>query len=778
MPAPKKRISRFRKILYFGVAPLLALVLCIGTIVFNSVPHSTFRSIALYYHPYDESRWPERWGLCGEDVREENRIHRYFGFGLYFGTIGVHWTVDQRLIEQAYFGELEEARRLLEEDPTLIRARNEIGESALRLAVEGDDLPFVKLSVERGADINEQWFGDTPLSWALLNKRDEMADLLLSLGAEYDLQAAARRGDANRVKDLLADTHILDKGGKGYYRKGGKGYSDWPALVMEEAIHGGNPQVVKELLDAGIPIDAVSQYQTPLATAARAGDATMVEFLISEGASIGLSKGPFGDSALLLAVRSGSIETASTLLSAATDVNGKKSEGLWTPLTCALFTQDSEMLRFLIQQGADVNLKDKLGNTPLHEAIGKPDLVQILIESGTDINGKNKRGETPLEYALYLRALMNGPNGSDALDEHEYHRTRILLRAILEQGSDLRGRNVDEDPVSGISQSIEILKKHGGVYAENLLNAILERRSDLMRKILKEDPDLASARIESSFEEDYNGHPSRYPTHLCALTGFKEGLQILMEFGADINQVEGQSLGWGETPLSLALAWGHPDLADFIRSQGGTYRPTIRNALLDMNLKLLEDILEKEPERLDSKKDWRYPLGSAIRLGWIDAVKLLLSKGGLAPWSQYPDAFDWTPFHAAAGKGDIEILELLLNHNLENVNNGDKLEPLLQETIWSFDIPVSIAVSRGRVDMIEYLLDLGLPPDTAGRNSPTLLAVAVIHNETETAELLLQRGADPTRKHRLQSSALDLAQKIEDPTMLDLIKRYRPSLSD
>ncbi|MCA9423695.1 MAG: ankyrin repeat domain-containing protein, partial [Candidatus Omnitrophica bacterium] len=363
-------------------------------------------------------------------------------------------------------------------------------------------------------------------------------------------------------------------------------------------------------------------------------------------------------------------------------------------------------------------------------------------------------------------------------DEHDYHRTRILLRTILEQRFHLRKRNVDDDPVSGISRSIEILKKNGGVYTENLLNAILERRSDLIRKILDEDPDLASVRIQGPGEEKYFEDAGIYATHLCAKTGFKEGLEILMEFGADINQVGEPSYGWGDTPLSLALAWGHPDLAEFIRSEGGSYPPTIENALLDRNMELLEDILEKEPERFVSKEDWRYPLGSAIRLGWIDAVKLLLSKGGLDPWSQYPDAFDWTPFHAAAGQGDIEILELLLNHNLENVNNGDKLEPLLQETIWSFDIPVSIAVSRGRVDMIEYLLDLGLPPDTAGRNSPTLLAVAVIHNETETAELLLQRGADPTRKHRLQSSALDLAQKIEDPTMLDLIKRYRPSLSD
>lgn len=773
MPAPKKRISRFRKVLYFGVVPLLALALCIGFIVFKKVPHSTFQSIAFFYHPYDESRWTERWGPFGDDVREEDQIHHYRGFGLYFGTIGAHWTVDQRLIEHAYFGELKDARRLLEEEPTLIRARGSIGESALRLALEADDLSFVRLLLEKGADVDEYCFGDTPLSWAVLNGREVMADYLISMGADYDLQTAARRGDANRVEALLIDIKALDKGGRGSYSKGGKDYHEWPELVMEESIHGGNPQVVKELLDAGIPIDAPIHYQTPLAKAAEAGDATMVEFLLSEGANIGLSKGPFGDSAIVLAVRSGSIETASTLLSAATDVNGKKSEGLWTPLTCVLFTQDPEMLRFLIQQGADVNLKDKLGNTPLHEAIGKPDLVQILIESGTDINGKNKRGETPLEYALYLRALMNGPNGLDALGEHDYHRTRILLRAILEQGSDSKGKNVDEDPVSGISQSIEILKKHGGVYAENLLNAILERRSNLMRKILKEDPDLASVRIESSFEEDYNGHPSRYPTHLCALTGFKEGLQILMEFGADINQVEGQSLWWGETPLSLALAWRHPDLADFIRSQGGSYRPTLVNALLDKNLELLEDILEKEPERLDSKGEWKNPLVSAIRLGWIDAVKLLLSKGALDPWSQYPEAFDWTPFHAAAGKGDIKILELLLNHNLENGEIGGKLGQLLQETIWSFDIPASVAVSRGHVDMIEYLLGLGLPVDTAGRNSPTLLAVAVIHDQTETAELLLQRGADPTRKHRLQPSAFDIAQKKEDPTMLDLINKYR-----
>ena len=61
-----------------------------------------------------------------------------------------------------------------------------------------------------------------------------------------------------------------------------------------------------------------------------------------------------------------------------------------------------EIVELLIDKGAELNIKDDDGVTPLHEAvvsIGQKDIIELLITNGADINAKTKRGSTPLDWA-------------------------------------------------------------------------------------------------------------------------------------------------------------------------------------------------------------------------------------------------------------------------------------------------------------------------------------------------------------------------------------------
>lgn len=60
-----------------------------------------------------------------------------------------------------------------------------------------------------------------------------------------------------------------------------------------------------------------------------------------------------------------------------------------------------EVMRYLIEKGADFNQKNNTGSTPLHAGSlnGYGECMELLIDRGADINFKNKYGYTPLNYA-------------------------------------------------------------------------------------------------------------------------------------------------------------------------------------------------------------------------------------------------------------------------------------------------------------------------------------------------------------------------------------------
>ena len=67
--------------------------------------------------------------------------------------------------------------------------------------------------------------------------------------------------------------------------------------------------------------------------------------------------------------------------------------------------RDPVWIRFLAQNGANPNIRDKNGETPLQVAVivGPIDSVEALLKAGADINTTNVAGETPLITAVHRR---------------------------------------------------------------------------------------------------------------------------------------------------------------------------------------------------------------------------------------------------------------------------------------------------------------------------------------------------------------------------------------
>jgi ankyrin repeat protein len=76
-----------------------------------------------------------------------------------------------------------------------------------------------------------------------------------------------------------------------------------------------------------------------------------------------------------------------------------------TALMITIKRRDTPWMGFLLQNGADANLKDKEGNTPLIVAAqnGFPDGVRVLLISKAQVDGANGKGETALIKAVQMR---------------------------------------------------------------------------------------------------------------------------------------------------------------------------------------------------------------------------------------------------------------------------------------------------------------------------------------------------------------------------------------
>jgi len=97
----------------------------------------------------------------------------------------------------------------------------------------------------------------------------------------------------------------------------------------------------------------------------------------------------------------GNLEAGSTLLKFGADIEAQDTNGA-TPIHFAAEFGYPEMVRFLIENGANANCQQKyLGNTPLHYAASRAhfDVVEVLLKSGANPELRNKSNFTPLDLA-------------------------------------------------------------------------------------------------------------------------------------------------------------------------------------------------------------------------------------------------------------------------------------------------------------------------------------------------------------------------------------------
>ena len=136
--------------------------------------------------------------------------------------------------------------------------------------------------------------------------------------------------------------------------------------------------------------------------AVRANNINELINLIEQGTDINWQDSKMeGVTALHEAARKGNIEIVRYLLQNGSDINSKNYNGL-SPLHIAAYCGENVIVNTLIAEGADLNAKAKDNITPLHTAasMGHTDTVELLINSGAEAHARSsKDGSTPEDFA-------------------------------------------------------------------------------------------------------------------------------------------------------------------------------------------------------------------------------------------------------------------------------------------------------------------------------------------------------------------------------------------
>lgn len=192
-----------------------------------------------------------------------------------------------------------------------------------------------------------------------------------------ELIAAAERGDTAGVIRLLkdgADINGVDERGR---------------TAALAATHGNRPETLKALIDAGADLNIRDQRSdNPLLYAGAEGMPEIVRLAVEAGADTTLTN-RYGGTALIPAADRGHAGIVQYLLEHS-DVNVDHVNNLgWTALLEAVILGDggsshTRIVRLLTEHGADVNLADKDGITPLSHAEqrGYAEIAAILKEAG------------------------------------------------------------------------------------------------------------------------------------------------------------------------------------------------------------------------------------------------------------------------------------------------------------------------------------------------------------------------------------------------------------
>jgi ankyrin repeat protein len=288
-----------------------------------------------------------------------------------------------------------------------INATNKDGNTALMLAAIRGNANAVKILIEKGADVTIK--NNSGLNvYNLVDGTDvgpnhrKIREYLLSnfpelkstsvkpKVKEMTLDEAIESGEYNEAKRLL------DKGAK----SSGKEWihdkkTKW-SWTFDRAVSVDDRDFFVKAKEAGVklPVNDI------LVNAIKLGNNDIIETMREMGATTKHIDMNFIAGIIKRGIKNYAPDTLEKIFQYGADVNMSDKDGL-TPIIYAIQSGDIKLVAKLIECGANVNRGTSFGQTPAMWAAAKnkPQILELLIKSGADLSMKDYRGKSAKHYA-------------------------------------------------------------------------------------------------------------------------------------------------------------------------------------------------------------------------------------------------------------------------------------------------------------------------------------------------------------------------------------------
>ncbi|EXJ68497.1 uncharacterized protein A1O5_08290 [Cladophialophora psammophila CBS 110553] len=487
---------------------------------------------------------------------------------------------------------------------------------------------------------------------------------------------AVQTGNLNGVKFLL------DKNPKCAHLCGEDGIS--PLWIAAQQ---GHTRIVKLLIDgyqADVNTASTDSKRTPLHQASQNGHTEIVRILLDKGALPDLRDSE-GVSPLWTAAQKGSVETVNLLVSRPNvEIDAMPTDIKRTALHQAAQGGHTEIVRVLLEHGANVDPKDLRGITPLWSAAqrGSEEIVTMLLQKNASADTMSTSGENrrPLH-----QAAQNG------------HTT--VCKLLLKYGASY-------EPLDDTMCSPLFFASQGG-------------HSEIVRMLLEK-----GASPENTWEgKDGKG---RRCLHQAAQNGHLETVRLLLDHGAHAEP---------ENDSSDSSSGDDSDDTTEDESQPKYSFKSYKQAMKAAKRRGTESTKSTKPTKAPSKSSNKLsdlrppsPLGLALQNGHYDVAKLLIERG--ADVNSVAHLTLVRPLHFAVFSGKEELVKLLIDNKADI--NGREVDG------WP---PLMFAAQIGNCKMIDSFIDEGVDVNATANSGVTALWIASQQGHTAVVQTLLKAEA-------------------------------------